>query len=295
MEQITREEMIRMAVETRKKVTAVVVTPEQLEEYPVTLEHLAIPTRVGDALAYFAYCGEKEKVTPLVINMHGGGFIRSRTESDELFCRKLVHALECKTLDLDYRVAPEFPFPTGLHECYDVVKWAFEHAAELGADPGKIILMGHSAGGNLVAGITMMALESKEFMPALNVMDYPPLDLYTEPGDKPQRGKSVPAERARLYNLYYCERELQNNYLASPYYATEEQVTGFPATLVITAGEDSLCTEAEEFALKVARAGSEVTMKRFLGCGHGFTIYGMPGAEEAFALIEKFVKTGLKA
>lgn len=295
METITRQEMIKMAVETRKKVTSAQVTQEELDEYPVAMELLRIPTRAGESEVYYsqpvdAVDGE---VLPLVINMHGGGFIRERTASDDLYCRKLVHALRCRTLDIDYRVAPEFPFPTALNECYDVVRWAFEHGEELGTDVSRVALTGHSAGGNLVAGICMTAHETEDFAPALAVMDYPPMDLFTDPEDKEPRGGGIPAERARLYNLYYCEKEDQRNYLASPVLAPEEKLKGFPKALVITAGEDSLCNEAEDFALKVARAGNEVTCKRFSGAAHGFTIYRMPGFEEAMELIIRFLKENL--
>ncbi len=290
---ITREEMIKMAVETRTKVTSAVVTQEQLDEYHATVDLMHVQTRVGDSEVYFSY-KDKDDKKPLVINLHGGGFIRARTPSDDLFCRKLIHSLGCNTLDIDYRVAPEYPFPTALHECYDVVKWAFGHAEELGVDHKKIVLTGHSAGGNLIAGITIMAKQRGDFLPALNVLDYPPMDLFTDPDEKEQRGKSIPAERARLYNLYYCEREQQKDYLVSPVFTPDELLQGFPKSLVITAGEDSLCNEAEQFALMLAKAGSEVTLKRFPGAGHGFTIYCMPGANEAVELITRFIKDGLK-
>ena len=150
METVTRKEMILMAVETRKKVTSAVVEKKELDEYPVFMETLKIPTRVGDSSVFYSY-KEALNNSPLVINLHGGGFIRERTASDDLFCRKLVHSLGCKVLDIDYRVAPEHPFPTALHECYDVTKWAFTNASKLGIDSSKIILIGHSAGGNMDA------------------------------------------------------------------------------------------------------------------------------------------------
>lgn len=281
-----REEMIRMAVETRKQVTNAVVTREEMERYPAAVRKLKIPTRWGDSEAYLA-CREQElkEVTPLVINFHGGGFIRERTENDELFCRKLAHSLRWKTLDVDYRLAPEHPFPIGLYECHDVVCWAMDHPEELGIDPERIFLMGHSAGGNFVAGVCMLLKEEGRPLPLALVLDYPPMDLATDPEHKEIKGKGIPAQRARLYNLYYCEKKDQTNSLASPLLAQEESLRGFPKTLVITAGEDSLCTEAEAFALKLARAGNEVTLKRFLGAKHGFTIYRTAGHEEAFRMI----------
>lgn len=287
----SREEMIRMAQETRKHVTNAVVLPEELAAWPVNMEKLLIPTRVGDSECYLAGREGRGERVPLVINFHGGGFIRKRTDNDELFCRKLTCILGVKTLDVDYRVAPEHPFPQGLEECYDVTVWAFEHAGELGIDPKRIILAGHSAGGNFVLGISIMLKEKKSPVRILGILsEYPPMDLFTDPGEKPSRGKAIPAERARLYNLYYCEEEDQRNPFASLVLMEEERLRGLPQTLFITAGEDTLCTEAEEFALKMARAGNEVTLKRFPEVGHAFTIYRMPGYEKAMELILRFIK-----
>lgn len=290
---MTREEMIRQAQETRKRVTNAVVPQELLDAYPVELKLRKIPTRVGESDVYDAVTGETEAGGPLIINFHGGGFIRERTKNDEVYCRKLAHAMNCRVWDVDYRIAPDDPFPTALQESYDVVKWAHDHAENLQISPDRILLTGHSAGGNLVCGICMMAKEKGDFQIPAVVTDYPPLDLYTDPAEKVFCGKGIPYERARLYNLYYCDRERQQDPYVSPVFATQEMLAGFPPLLMITAGADDLCTEAEEFALKVCRAGTEVTVKRFAGAGHGFTIYRKDGHEEAFAMIVRFLKSRL--
>lgn len=290
----TREEMIQMVAETRTQVTNAEVTPEEMAAYPAEQAPLEIPTRVGASRCFLAKPRNDAAGLPLILNLHGGGFIRGRTPNDELFCRKLVHALHCTVLDVDYRLAPEYPFPQGFQECFDVAVWVREHAAELGGDPEKLIFCGHSAGGNFVFGIAMALRAAGLPQPLCIISEYPPLDVATDPGQKPQRGKSVPVERAKLYNLYYCDEELQRDPYASPYFATEEMLRGLPKTLLITAGEDSLCTEAEEFALKLARAGTEVTLKRFPGVGHAFTIYRKPGFEAAMELIFRYLRQALE-
>lgn len=287
---MTREEMIRLAQETRDNMGPVVVPEEMMAEYPAEVTLKEIPTRVGISKVYDTVNAQVKPGGPLVINLHGGGFIRDRTANDELFCRKIAQALSCRVLDVDYRVAPEYPFPAALHECYDVVKWAFDHAEELAVDPSRVILMGHSAGGNLVCGVCMMAIESGEFKVPLAVLDYPPLDIYTDPADKKMMGEGIPYDRSRIFNLCYCDRELQNDPLVSPVFAEDSRIKGFPATLVITAERDDLCNEAEEFALKLARVGTEVTLKRFPGAGHGFTIKRESGYQESMELIIRFIR-----
>lgn len=292
---MTREEMIRMAQETRAQVTNAPVSRELLEQYPAVIRECQIPGRDDTMIhCYYSESPEhKEHADTLIINFHGGGFIRGRTPNDEVFARRMNHGIGCKVLDVDYKLAPDYPFPTAVHEAYDVTAWAFTHADELGISEDKIILMGHSAGGNLAIGVVMKALEEKLFHPFLLIADYPPLDLYTDPGDKQKMGQGIPAERARLYNLYYCDREEQKNPYASPVYAGDEQLKDFPRTLIMTASTDDLCNEAEEFALRLARLGNEVTLKRFQGARHGFTIYRTEGGDEAVGFIRRYICAAL--
>lgn len=286
---MTREEMIRKAMETRQTNPRPPVPQEELECFPAEMKRAEVDTRAGKTPVWIGRPLTGEIGGPLIINMHGGGFIKEWTQNDELFCRQLLNRVGGCTVDIEYRLAPDYPFPTALYECYDVVKWALEHSDELGADPKKLVIAGHSAGGNFVAGVCMMAKESGDFSPVLAIMDYPPLDLYTKPTDKEQKG-GPSAEIAELYNLYYCDRELQKDPLASPVFAKPEQLKDFPNTLIITAENDSLCIEAEEFALMLARAGTEVTLKRFQGVSHGFVIRRRPGYEDALAMMEQKIK-----
>ncbi|NCC44112.1 MAG: steryl acetyl hydrolase, partial [Clostridia bacterium] len=189
MEKISREQMIQMAKETRKKVTNAIVPDEEMEKYPVNMKKMLIPTRVGDAEAYYSYKESCENGDVLVINFHGGGFIRERTPNDELFCRKLNHELGCKVLDVDYKIAPDHPYPTAVYETYDVVQWVYKHREEFGVEADKILLSGHSAGGNLAIVDTMIAKAEHTYSPAMLIIDYPPLDLYTDPGEKPCQGE----------------------------------------------------------------------------------------------------------
>ena len=105
------------------------------------------------------------------------------------------------------------------------------------------------------------------------------------PARKKVWARGVPAERARLYNLYYCDRELQKDPYCSPVYAPDGMLVGFPPTLMITGACDDLCNEAEDFALRLARCGAETTIRRVPGAGHAFTIYRREGHEIAFELM----------
>jgi acetyl esterase len=248
-------------------------------------KELFVDTRAG-RVRTLAYGIEDPKTLPLFVNMHGGGFTIGRPEMDDRFMADIARTANVKVLSIDCSLAPEAPFPVALEECYAVVQYAKEHAAELRVYPQSIAIGGHSAGGNLSAAVCLLDAERRELGLKALILDYPPLDLFTDPYLKPRPKKAIPPRMARMFDVAYVgSREAARNPLVSPFYATGEQVRSFPPTLVITASEDSLAPEAEAFKDKLIEAGVEVTFNRFEGAGHGFTHTGEPGAEEAWRLM----------
>ena len=139
-------------------------------------------------------------------------------------------------------------FPVALNECYGVAKYAKEHSDELGIDSTKIAVGGHGAGGNLSAATCLSNAEKKELDIKCLVLDYPPLDIYTDPYLKAQPKGSLPPSMSRVFNVAYCKKDEANNPLVSPIFAKTDQIKYFPPTLIITAANDSLCEEGERFA-----------------------------------------------
>lgn len=287
---LTQEQRQALADQLRMGVQAASrVTEAEWSAFPAEIRELAVPTSQGDARVFSISAGSCEENRPLVLNFHGGGFIGKRMDRDELFCRKLANHFGAIVLDVDYKLAPEYPYPVATLECWDVAKWAYANAAALGADPEKMILIGHSSGGNLVAGICMRAGVSGLFQPLCAVIDYAPMDLKTDPSDKKRSICDMPAERAQMYNAKYIAPEKADDPFVSPVFAEPVLLEKFPATLVISAGEDRLCEEDEIFAMKLARSGVEVTSKRFTESIHGFVINRMCEWQQATALIFDFI------
>jgi len=246
---------------------------------------LFVQTRAG-RIRTLAYRMDDAETMPLFVNIHGGGFTIGCPEMDDRFMADIAREAGVKILSIDYSLAPEAPFPMALEQCYAVVLYAAQHAAELGVDSGRIAIGGHSAGGNLSAGVCLLDAERRELGLKALILDYPPLDLLNDPYAKPRPKKAIPPRTARMFDLAYVgSRELAGNPLVSPCYATDEQVSSFPPTLVITAGEDSLAPEAEAFKDRLIEAGVDVTFRRFEGASHGFTHTGEPPAEEAWRLM----------
>lgn len=284
---LSMTEKLKAANAIRERDVLAPIGSDVLLQYPVKeIQEMLIKTREGNTHIYFFTPLKTRFSDSLFINIHGGGFIKGRFEKDELFCRKLVNQVGCAVIDIDYKVAPEYMFPCALHECYDVVKWAVENAKSLGINKDKIAVGGHSAGGTLAAGVTMMAKQSQEFSIVCQILDYPPLDLFSDPSTKrTPPGDIIPYEKARLYNDMYVKPEDRKNPLASPMYASIEQLKGLPPALVITAGLDSLCDEGEKYASMLIEAGVEVTATRFLHSIHGFTITRKQGHKESEDMI----------
>lgn len=240
------------------------------------------------------YNMEEDEEKPLFINIHGGGFILGSPEMDDPYLMNVAQKADIKIFNIDYSLAPEEAFPKALNECLAVVKYAKEHAKELKIDPQRIALGGHSAGGNLSASICLKDLEKKELDIKCLVLDYPPMDIFTDPYLKPKFKGSLPPKMCRLFNQCYCNnKEERKNPLISPVFASVDQLKMFPPTLVITAGRDSLYKEAEDFKEKLIQAGIRVTHKRFENSLHGFTLSDKPDAVEGWQMMIDYLKSYL--
>mgnify|MGYP000692422064 CR=1 FL=1 len=149
---MTFEEKVAMANTMRSRSRVGPVSPEELAVLPGTEKELWIEVADGRKVHLFE---ERPDALPenaaLLLNFHGGGFIKGRTDRDRRYCCTLMEQLNCLVWDVDYCLAPEQAFPAAVEETYGIIAYASEHAPELGIDPQKILLAGHSAGGNLVA------------------------------------------------------------------------------------------------------------------------------------------------
>ncbi|MCA2013592.1 alpha/beta hydrolase [Cereibacter sphaeroides] len=251
------------------------LTPELEADLDLcTAEERFIPTRAGETR--IVVVTPKAPATgprPLFLNIHGGGFVRPYQHRDTVFCAHLATRLDAVVIDLDYRLAPEFPFPTALHEGYDIARWAIANAKSLGADPSRFALGGHSAGGNLTAAICLMAKESGDFTPLGQLITYPMVDAVTPAEEKLEPHSIFPAARIRAFSALYAgvEENLYNP-LLSPLLATDEALTDLPPALIITAGLDPLRFEAQKYAGRLIMRGNDVTVRQYADADHGFLI-----------------------
>lgn len=136
---MTLEEKIAMANQVRSRDRFGSVSPEEQAALPGTETELWIKTANGCKIHVFE---ERPDTLPpkaaLLLNFHGGGFIKGRTDRDRRYCCTLMERLNCLVWDVDYCLAPEKAFPAAVHESYGIAEYAFDHAAELGVDPEKL-------------------------------------------------------------------------------------------------------------------------------------------------------------
>jgi acetyl esterase len=242
-----------------------------------------------------AYNLENSQKLPLFVNIHGGGFILGGPEMDDPYMMNIASNANVKIINIDYSLSPLVMFPQALDECYAVVKYAQNHPEEFGIDSQNIAVGGHSAGGNLSVAVCLMNAQSKELNIKSLILDYPPLDIYTDPYLKP-RGKGIIArlflspKMCRILRACYCNEEDWKNPLISPVNSTKDQLKSFPPTLIITAGKDSFCTEAELFRDKLIEVGADITYKCFKSSKHGFTLSKKLDAMEGWQMMIDHLK-----
>lgn len=297
---MTREEMIAMAQAIRKRDHFGPVSPEELAALPGTETELHIPVEGGRTVhVYEERPDHLPEKAALVLNFHGGGFIKGRTDRDRRYCCTIMEQLNALVWDVDYCIAPEEPFPAAVEEAYGIAAYAFDHAEELGIDPDKIILAGHSAGGNLVAAACLKNAVTHRLHPCCVLMEYFPVDNITDPirrlspelQNDPFWAKR--AETEKLYIDFYVGDADPADPLCSPAKAADEALAAFPDSLILSAGEDSLREGVEAFALRLVKAGVCVTAQRIPEAMHGFTTNRTPGWERALALHCKFFRQHL--
>jgi len=238
---------------------------------PVSGNRMDVPTRSGNVRVIFYPA--KKTGAPVYFEMHGGGFVAGNCEDVDFWCELLRTHLDINVVNINYRKAPQFPWPVASNDVFDVVKWFYEHAGEYSLDTDKMAIGGHSAGANLAAVTCLRSvIEDAPFRFRLQVLDYPPMDLQTSAFDKFCHPMAIPPQIATMFDACYIEPGQGNDPLVSPAVAEPELLQGQPPACIVTAEFDSLRDEAELYGRKLITAGVPVYSRRFLGSAHGFTM-----------------------
>ncbi|MFJ5716027.1 alpha/beta hydrolase [Neobacillus sp. NPDC093127] len=259
--------------EEHRKMFDAPILPVEKRVQVYSVEERTIPTHEAE-IPVRIYTPKEAESYPILMYFHGGAFFSGNLESHDEIVRPICLESGYKVISVGYRLAPEYPFPTPLKDCYNVTKWAAEHKDELQWDGKNLALAGDSAGGNLVAAVSLMARDKKEFAITKQVLYYPSLDLDVSEFRYPSlvengKGYFVESDQLAEYNSFYLIGNVEtDNPLVSP--IREENLEDLPAALVITAEYDPMRDEGELFAENLKKCGVPVETKRYEGATHGF-------------------------
>lgn len=212
---------------------------------------------------------------PVLLYLHGGGWVVGSLESHDDLCRSLCGRAGVLVVSADYRLAPETRFPGGLQDAANVLRWLSTNAASLGGDPSRIAVGGDSAGGNLAAALALRNRARGGPPIAFQLLIYPVTVRDFETPSYRRYAAGYGLTRANM--MWFWERYLEKpedaaNPEASPLLAAD--LSGLPPALVVTAEFDVLRDEGEAYAAKLAEAGTKVRCLRYLGMNHGFVRMG---------------------
>jgi acetyl esterase len=230
------------------------------------VEDRLVPGPGGD-IPVRIYRPEAGTTLPVVVFFHGGGWVLGNIETHDGTCRALANRSGAVVVSVDYRLAPEAPFPAAVDDCITVTRWVHANGAELGVDPSRLAVAGDSAGGNLAAVVSLAARDGGPAI-AFQLLIYPAVDAHMTAASIKENGEGyflTETDMVWFYGHYAPDRD---DWRASPLLAKD--LSGLPPALVITAGYDPLRDEGEAYAERLREAGVEVTLKREPDLVHGF-------------------------
>lgn len=209
---------------------------------------------------------------PIIVFVHGGGFAICSPATHDGPCRQICLKADAVVVSVDYALAPEHKFPAGPDDCLAATRWVGEHAAEIGGDAGRIVLMGDSAGGTLAAVTALRVRDEGGPCLAAQILLYPVTDYY-EPGTRSyvERGAGfgLTADAMKWFWDHYLTDPGQGRHPhASPLQAPD--LAGLPPAYIVIAEYDPLRDEGRHFAQRLEEAGVPTTLAYYADMNHGF-------------------------
>jgi len=251
--------------------------------------HIVVRVHRPVALAAPAAC---------IYSIHGGGYVIGSYEMDDFFLDRYCNEFGCVGVSVEYRLAPEVPYPGPLDDCYAGLAWTIAHAEELGVDPARVGIAGVSAGGGLAAGLALLARDRGELPVAFQLLQCPMID------DR----QVTPSSRCD--NLLVWSREANTfgwqSYLGARYgtddipaYAAAARagdLAGLPPTMVITGGADGFRDENIDYARRLGEAGVPTDLTVIAGAPHGVHLFiGTTPERRWTRAVEEWLRPRLEA
>lgn len=235
-----------------------------------------VPVRI-----YYPTKKSLEGESPVILFFHGGGFIKGSVDQYHIMVSKLARLTGQIMVSVDYRLAPDFPFPSGVMDCYSVLRWFQNQGAQVGADTTRISVMGDSAGGNIATVLTLICRDRNQPQPASQILIYPGLSFadttcasmtyFVLESDK---NYVLSESFLRKVRVQYIGSETRVNH---PYLSPLEAklTANLAPALIITAECDPLRDGGRAYAAALRQAGVEVKYLEYSGMIHAFMSFHM--------------------
>lgn len=264
-------------------------TLEVILEGGVSGGRLEVPRADGGAVECFVHDAPWPD-SPTLIELHGGGFALGDARKLDALCAWARRAFGIGVVSVNYRLAPDDPFPAALGDVRAVLLATLGDPGSVGMGAGPVFVMGYSAGATLaVASALALGDEGRE-VPAGLLLHYPFFDAATEPAEKGGREIDLPLDLMRAFNEWYVGTADVRDPLISPLYATDAQLARLPRTLMYPVVGDAMYAEAHQLADHMRAAGVDVSVSDVEGAYHGYVedfanerVYREMNTEEAIA------------
>ena len=278
-------------------------TPAEARAYDAMLAELAGPgpemgrveertIQVPDGQATLRVLVPVQDPRGVLVYYHGGGWVTGSIDENDTVARKLAERTACAVILVDYRLAPEYRYPTAVDDSYAALEWVGAHLSDIAGYEAPLILAGDSAGGNLAAVMALRARDRGGPPIALQVLVYPVTDAdFDRPSYvDPENDLLLTRDGMIWYwDHYLPDASRRTEPDASPLHA--ENLSGLPPAVILTAEHDVLRDEGEAYAARLQEANVPTELQRYAGQTHGFfTLLMLPGSELGFQQVVKAVK-----
>ena len=258
------------------------------------IEHKTLPSGNGVLRIYTPKGDKPEGGWPAILYIHGGGWVIADLNTYDGSARALADGAKAVVVSLQYRQAPEHPWPAAVEDSYEAWQWMLAHARSLGVDAKKMAIAGESAGGNLAAVTCLIARTQQVPSPVHQLLVYPVTDVANGANSPSARenANAKPLNRAMLNWFYghYIQNEDPRHATISPLYAKSHE--NLPPATIILAEIDPLRSDGEAYAEKLKNAGVPTKLKTYEGVTHEF--FGLAGLVDEATKAMQFACDELK-
>jgi acetyl esterase/lipase len=246
-----------------------------IDKLPVDEEWITIPSDFGDARVRIVRPVDSSGTLPVIVYMHGGGWILGNAATHDRLVRELAVGARAALLFVEYPNSPEAHYPVAIEQGYATARWVVDEGASHGLDAGRMAVAGESVGGNMAAALTLMAKQRGDVTFVQTSMYYPVTDAAMDTASYDEFAEGYYLTRKAMewfWDAYTTDPDERAQITASPNRATTEQLTGLPPTLLLVDEADVLRDEGEAYAAKLREAGVPVTTVRYDGVIHDFML-----------------------